>query len=172
MVVGGSLGAKSINEAIDHNLKVFAQDNLQLIWQTGIPYFEKAKEAVKGIQGTYVKDFITQMDNAYAAADVIISRSGAMAVAELCLVQKPVIFVPFPFAAEDHQTANASALVAKDAAISIKDSNVTSGLVPALINLLQDTTKQINMKNNIAALGVKNADEIIAAEILKNIKST
>ncbi len=114
-------------------------------------------------------DFITQMDNAYAAADVIISRSGAMAVAELCLVQKPVIFVPYPFAAEDHQTANAAALVTKNAAISIKDSNAASDLVPALLSLLQDTTKQIDMKNNIAVLGVKNADEIIAAEILKNI---
>lgn len=169
LVVGGSLGAKSINETIDHNLQVFAQNDLQLIWQTGIPYFESAKVVTKGATGVYVKDFITQMDNAYAAADVIISRSGAMAVAELCLVQKPVIFVPYPFAAEDHQTANALALVTKDAAISIKDNNAASDLVPTLLNLLQDTTKQIEMKNNIEALGVKNADEIIAAEILKNI---
>ena len=169
LAVGGSLGAKTINEAIDNNLKLFAQNNIQLIWQTGTPYFEKAKDVTKGVTGVYVKDFIMQMDYAYAAADVIISRSGAMAVAELCLVKKPVIFVPYPFAAEDHQSANALALVNKDAAISIKDGDADSDLIPALFDLLQDTTKQINMKNNIAAFGVKNADEIIATEILKNI---
>lgn len=169
LAVGGSLGAKTINEAIDNNLKLFAQNNIQLIWQTGTPYFEKAKDVTKGVTGVYVKDFIMQMDCAYAAADVIISRSGAMAVAELCLVKKPVIFVPYPFAAEDHQSANALALVNKDAAISIKDGDAGSDLIPALFDLLQDTTKQINMKNNIAAFGIKNADEIIATEILKNI---
>jgi UDP-N-acetylglucosamine--N-acetylmuramyl-(pentapeptide) pyrophosphoryl-undecaprenol N-acetylglucosamine transferase len=109
------------------------------------------------------------MEYAYAAADVVISRSGAMAVAELCLVKKPVIFVPYPFAAEDHQTANAKALVNKDAAMMIKDSDVMNELIPALLKLCADETAQKMMTENIGALAVNNADEIIALQILKAI---
>lgn len=169
LVVGGSLGAKSINETIDKNIAAFTQNNLQLIWQTGKPYFEKATAAVKDVEGIYMKDFITQMEYAYAAADVVISRSGAMAVAELCLVKKPVIFVPYPFAAEDHQTANAKALVNKDAAMMIKDADAMKELMPALLKLCADETAQKMMTENIGALAVNNADEIIALQILKAI---
>ena len=169
LVVGGSLGAKSINKTIDKNIASFALNNLQLIWQTGKPYFEKATATVKDVEGIYMKDFITQMEYAYAAADVVISRSGAMAVAELCLVKKPVIFVPYPFAAEDHQTANAKALVNKDAAMMIKDSDVMNELIPALLKLCADETAQKMMTENIGALAVNNADEIIALQILKAI---
>ena len=169
LVVGGSLGAKSINETIDKNIAAFTQNNLQLIWQTGKPYFEKATAAVKDVEGIYMKDFITQMEYAYAAADVVISRSGAMAVAELCLVKKPVIFVPYPFAAEDHQTANAKALVNKDAAMMIKDADAMNELMPALLKLCADETAQKMMTENIGALAVNNADEIIALQILKAI---
>ena len=169
LVVGGSLGAKSINEVIDKNIMEFAKNNLQLIWQTGKPFFEKAAATVNGLEGIYMKDFITQMEYAYAAADVVISRSGAMAVAELCLVKKPVIFVPYPFAAEDHQTANANALVNKHAALIIKDAAAVNELMPALLNLCANESTQMKMAENIGALAVNNADEVIALQILKAI---
>ena len=169
LVVGGSLGAKSINETIDKNITSFKQNNLQLIWQTGKPYLEKATAVVKDAEGIYMKDFITQMEYAYAAADVVISRSGAMTVAELCLVKKPVIFIPYPFAAEDHQTANANALVNKEAAIMINDVDAMNELMPALLKLCADEKLQKIMAENIGALGVNNADEIIALQILKAI---
>ena len=170
LVVGGSLGAKTVNEAIDKNLSVFATNGLQLIWQTGKPYYEKAKEAVGRNKGIFLNDFITQMEYAYAAADVVISRSGAMAVAELCLVKKPVIFVPYPFAAEDHQTANAKALVNRKAALMVKDSDTATELVPALLKLVKNESLENELRINIEKLAVKNADEIIATEILKSIK--
>ncbi len=169
LVVGGSLGAKSINEVIDKNIMEVAKNNLQLIWQTGKPFFEKATATVNGLPGIYMKDFITQMEYAYAAADVVVSRSGAMAVAELCLVKKPVIFVPYPFAAEDHQTANANALVNKHAAIVIKDAAAINELMPTLLNLCANEKTQMEMAENIAKLAVNNADEIIALQILQSI---
>lgn len=169
LVIGGSLGAKTINEAIDHNLDIFDKNNLQLIWQTGKPYFEKATASVEGHGNVAMNDFITKMEYAYAAADVIISRSGAMAVAEICLVQKPVIFVPYPFAAEDHQTANAKALVNKKAAMMVADSDAAEKLIPSLLELLGDEQRQLTMQSNIGLLAIKNADEIIANEILKMI---
>jgi UDP-N-acetylglucosamine--N-acetylmuramyl-(pentapeptide) pyrophosphoryl-undecaprenol N-acetylglucosamine transferase len=109
------------------------------------------------------------MENAYAAADMVISRSGAMAIAELCVVKKPAVFVPFPFAAEDHQTVNAQNLVNKNAGIMIKDSDALDRLVPAIISLSRDVEKQNELKNNISKLGIINADEVIAKEILKLI---
>jgi UDP-N-acetylglucosamine--N-acetylmuramyl-(pentapeptide) pyrophosphoryl-undecaprenol N-acetylglucosamine transferase len=169
LVVGGSLGAKSINEAINKNINVFAKNNLQLIWQTGKPYFETATATVKGHSGIVMKDFITQMEYAYGAADLVISRSGAMAVAELCLVKKPVIFVPYPHAAEDHQTANAKALVEKKAALIVKDVDAEKDLVNTLLKLIVDENLQSELKNNIQQLAVKNADEIIASQILQAI---
>jgi UDP-N-acetylglucosamine--N-acetylmuramyl-(pentapeptide) pyrophosphoryl-undecaprenol N-acetylglucosamine transferase len=169
LVVGGSLGAKSINEAINNSINVFAKNNLQLIWQTGKPYFETATATVKGHDEIVMKDFITQMEYAYGAADVVISRSGAMAVAELCLVKKPVIFVPYPHAAEDHQTANAKALVEKNAALMVKDADAENDLVNTLLKLIADENLQNELKNNISTLAVKNADEVIATKILQAI---
>lgn len=167
--VGGSLGAKSINEALDKDLEMFAENDLQLIWQTGKPYAEKGKRAATHKTNMYVSDFINQMENAYAAADLVISRSGAMAIAELCVMKKAVVFVPFPFAAEDHQTVNAQNLVNKNAGIMIKDNDAFELLVPSIIALAKDEHKQEKLKNNIGKLAVSNADEIIAAEILKLI---
>ena len=167
--VGGSLGAKSINEALHKNLQLFVENNLQLIWQTGKPYATKGKEAAAGKTNIWANDFINQMENAYAAADVVISRSGAMAIAELCVMRKAVVFVPFPFAAEDHQTVNAQTLVNKNAAIMIKDSEALALLVPSIIALTKDENKQQELKSNISKLTVTNADEIIATEILKLI---
>ena len=167
--VGGSLGAKSINEAIDTHIEEFEKNGLQLIWQTGKPYAAKGKERAAGKNNIWVNDFIMQMEYAYAAADMVISRSGAMAIAELCVVKKPAVFVPFPFAAEDHQTVNAQNLVNKNAGIMIEDSEALDKLVPAIINLSRDVEKQNELKNNISKLGIINADEIIAKEILKLI---
>jgi UDP-N-acetylglucosamine--N-acetylmuramyl-(pentapeptide) pyrophosphoryl-undecaprenol N-acetylglucosamine transferase len=167
--VGGSLGAKSINEALNKDLELFEQNNLQLIWQTGKPYFEKAQHAAKGKTGIWASDFINQMEFAYAAADLVISRSGAMAIAELCVMKKAVVFVPFPFAAEDHQTVNAQNLVNKNAGIMIRDGEALSKLAQSIISLSKDENKLNELKSNIGKLAISNADEVIAAEILKLI---
>ncbi len=171
LVFGGSLGARSINEAIDKNLDELLNAGLQLIWQTGKPYAEKAKERVAGKNSVWVSEFITQMEYAYAAADVVVSRSGAMTVAELCVAKKPVLFVPYPFAAEDHQTVNAMQLVNKNAAMMVKDSEAKEKLVPMIIELAKDENKQNEMKKNIAALAITDADQKIAEEILKTLAS-
>lgn len=169
--IGGSLGAKNINEAIDKDIHLFAENDLQLIWQTGKPYLDKATERAKGLPHIYANDFISQMEYAYAAADLVISRSGAMAIAELCLVKKPAVFVPYPFAAEDHQTANAQSLVNKNAAIMINDAAALHKLVPAIISLSKDEEQQQKLKDNIGKLGIANADMIIAREIIQQLRS-
>lgn len=170
LVVGGSLGAKSINEAISKDLDLLLKEGIQLIWQTGKPYAAKAKEQTVGKNSVWVNEFITQMEYAYAAADVVVARSGAMTVAELCVVKKPVLFVPYPFAAEDHQTVNASQLVEKNAALMIKDSEADVRLVPMAISLAKDEQRQRDMTKNIADLAITDADKVIADEILKVIK--
>lgn len=167
--MGGSLGARSINEAIDNGLDNMLNNNLQLIWQTGKLYTERSKEITAGRQGVWAGDFITGMENAYAAADIVISRSGAMSVSELCISAKPVVFVPYPFAAEDHQTANAKALVDKGAAVMIKDSDAKDKLVNEVIALAADPQKRLALANNIQKLAIKDADYQIAKTILDNI---
>lgn len=171
LVVGGSLGAKTINEAIDKNLDQLLGAGLQLIWQTGKPYAEKARQAAAGKPGVWVNDFITQMENAYAAADMVVARAGAMTVAELTVVQKPVLFVPYPYAAEDHQTVNAQQLVKKEAALLISDSEAMEKLVPALLSLARDQHRQARMKENLKPLGIIDADERVAKDILTKLKS-
>ncbi len=163
--VGGSLGAKSINDTLNKNISAFTDKNIQLIWQTG-KSFDKKEESIKGV---YQTEFITKMEYAYAAADVVISRSGAMAVAELCVAKKASVLVPYPFAAEDHQTANAMRLVIKEAALTIPDSMVGQELVPAVLNLVMNEELQKKLEHNIEKIAIKNADEIIAEEILKSI---
>lgn len=170
--IGGSLGAKSINEAIDKDFDLFGQNNLQLIWQTGKPYKEKAIGRAVGKDYVFVSDFITQMEYAYAAADIVISRSGAMAIAELCVVKKPVLFVPYPFAAEDHQTANAKTLVNKQAAKMILDNEALEMLVPSVIELSKDILLQNRLKENIAKFAVTDADVKIAEEILEILSNS
>lgn len=167
--VGGSLGARSINEAVDKHLEELLHAGLQLIWQTGKPYAAKAKERTKNRSSVWVNDFITQMEYAYAAADIVISRAGAMSIAELCVVSKPVLFVPYPFAAEDHQTVNAKNLVEKNAAMMVKDNEAVDKVVPMIIELSKDEKRQNELKKNISRLAVTNADETIAKEILKSI---
>lgn len=164
--IGGSLGAKSINEAIDQHLDLFKNNDLQLIWQTGKPYHDIAVQRTKGMNGVFVSDFISNMEMAYAAADMVISRSGAMAIAEIAVVKKPAVLVPYPFAAEDHQTANAKNLVNKKATIMILDAQALNELVPSVIALCKDEDLQQQLKYNIAALGVADADKVIAETIL------
>jgi UDP-N-acetylglucosamine--N-acetylmuramyl-(pentapeptide) pyrophosphoryl-undecaprenol N-acetylglucosamine transferase len=169
LAVGGSLGARSINQALATNLNDFASNNLQLIWQTGKTTANEYKVVAAGEQNIWCNDFITQMEMAYAAADMVISRAGAMAVTELCVAGKPTVFVPFPLAAEDHQTANAKHLVDKQAAILIKDNEAKEKLVNTIVDLSKDQQLQKKLSASIAALAIKNADEIIATEILKTI---
>jgi UDP-N-acetylglucosamine--N-acetylmuramyl-(pentapeptide) pyrophosphoryl-undecaprenol N-acetylglucosamine transferase len=171
LAVGGSLGARSINEAIAAGLDSLLGADMQLIWQTGKTDAARWKALAKGKRGVWVSEFITNMQLAYAAADFVISRAGAMAVAELCLVEKPVLFVPYPFAAEDHQTVNAQHLVQKGAALMVKDSEAKEKIIPAIMGLAGDGQKQQDLKNNIAGLGVGDADVRIAEEILKTIGS-
>lgn len=170
LVVGGSLGAKSINEAIDKGLDDLLDAGLQIIWQTGKPYSAKAKERTNEKRSVWVNEFITQMEYAYAAADIVVARSGAMTVAELCVAKKPVLFVPYPFAAEDHQTMNAMGLVNKNAALMVKDNEAGGKLVKMTIELAKDESKQNELRNNIAKLAITNADMRIAEEVLKSIR--
>ena len=167
--IGGSLGARSINEAIAENINEFSKHDLQLIWQTGKSHAAPGREAAEGKNNIWVNDFITQMEYAFAAADVVISRAGAMSIAELCVVQKPVIFVPYPFAAEDHQTVNAKTLVDKNAGLMIRDSEVKEKLVPMIIELAKDEDRQSALKKNIGVLSITDADVRVAREILKSI---
>lgn len=167
LVVGGSLGARSINEAIDQGLDSLLNHGLQLIWQTGKPYAEKARQRTSDRKNVWVNDFITQMEYAYAAADIVVARAGAMTVAELCVVKKPVIFVPYPFAAEDHQTVNAMQLVNKEAALMVKDQEAKEKLVNMTVELAVDQNKKERFINNMATLSVTDADHKIALEILK-----
>jgi UDP-N-acetylglucosamine--N-acetylmuramyl-(pentapeptide) pyrophosphoryl-undecaprenol N-acetylglucosamine transferase len=168
-VMGGSLGAKSINEAVAENINLFKKNDLQLIWQTGKNYASDAAKMEEERTNIWTNAFIDKMENAYAAADVVISRSGAMTVSEMCVVGKPAIFVPFPFAAEDHQTSNAMALVNKNAALMIPDSKAKTDLFPCLLELIKDEQKMHELESNISKLATLNADEVIASEILNEI---
>lgn len=169
LVVGGSLGAKGINEAMGKDLKQLADNNIQLIWQTGKVYFETAKQQTASFAAKNIKavDFITKMDLAYAVADCVISRAGAGAISELCIIQKPCILVPLPTAAEDHQTKNAMSLVNKNAAILVKDTEAASKLVNEAVKLVTDNAKQQELKQNMAKMALPNAAEIITSEVLK-----
>lgn len=165
---GGSLGAKSINEALVAAIHFFKDNNIQLIWQTGTSFYQTALQQSKGYEETIkVFEFIREMDYAYAAADVIISRAGASSISELCIVGKPVVFVPFPFASEDHQTHNALALVKHNAAMMVKDADAKNELIKKVESLLHDETQCAMMRNNIKQLQVLNADEQIAHKIIE-----
>lgn len=170
LVTGGSLGAKNINEAIAASIGEFSANNLQLIWQTGKPYAEHARQIAAGRRNVWTNDFITKMEYALAAADIVVSRSGAMAIAELSVVKKPVIFVPFPFAAEDHQTVNAKQLADKNAALMIADADARSNLVASIIDLASNEKLRNELIQNIGKLGIIDADQVIAKEILETIK--
>ena len=172
LVIGGSLGARTINESISAKLSMFTDAGVQVIWQTGKLYVEKAKALVEESGNSSIKvfDFISRMDYAYAAADVVISRAGALSISELCLVSKPAVLVPSPNVAEDHQTKNAMALVNADAAQMIKDQAAVQVLVPAALKLLQDEEKKKFFRENIKKLGKPDAANTIAREVIEIMK--
>jgi UDP-N-acetylglucosamine--N-acetylmuramyl-(pentapeptide) pyrophosphoryl-undecaprenol N-acetylglucosamine transferase len=172
LVIGGSLGARTINLAMADGLKEIADNNLQLLWQTGKGYFETAQQNTTPYNSKhlYAYDFIQRMDLAYAAADIVISRAGASSVSELCNTHKPCILVPSPNVAEDHQTKNAMALVNKQAAILVKDADASTELIKKAIELAKDQNKQTELSNKIKTLAIYNSTEIIANEVLKLLK--
>jgi UDP-N-acetylglucosamine--N-acetylmuramyl-(pentapeptide) pyrophosphoryl-undecaprenol N-acetylglucosamine transferase len=170
LAVGGSLGAKSINEALSNHIDEFDKNNLQLIWQTGTTTFQQYNAIAEGRKNIWCNAFIKEMEMAYAAADIIISRAGAMAVAEICVAAKPTVFVPFPLAAEDHQTINAMYLVNQQAALIVKDSEAKNELVSTVITLSKDEAQKKLLSKNCQSLAVINADEMIAKQILNCIE--
>ena len=171
LVTGGSLGAKTINETIDANLEKLVDLGFQIIWQTGKLYAEKALARAKQF-GDRVKalEFIREMDLAYAAADLVVSRAGALAIAEICIAARPVIFIPFPFAAENHQESNALALVEKNAAVMIKDAEAKTRLLEEINVLAGNDARQKEMKNALAQLAIRDADNRIADKIFEIVR--
>ncbi|MFY7734014.1 MAG: undecaprenyldiphospho-muramoylpentapeptide beta-N-acetylglucosaminyltransferase [Bacteroidia bacterium] len=172
LVIGGSLGARTINESIYEGLDKIKEANVNLIWQTG-KNFDKADNIQLPIAiGTTfnIQHFIYEMDLAYAAADVVISRAGALSIAELAQVAKPVILVPSPNVAEDHQTKNAMALVNKNAAILVKDVDAKNNLVSETLNLITNENKQAELVNQIKTFAMPNAAELIVDEVIKLMK--
>lgn len=168
LVVGGSLGARSINQAMAASLQNLMQLNIQIIWQTGKGNADAAHKAAESFSSKVkVHEFIQRMDQAYAAADLVISRAGALAVSELCLVHKPAILVPFPFAAEDHQTSNARALSEKGAAVLIPDSEVVARLSEAVAELVANPEKRSRMADAMGNLAKPDATRHIVDEIFK-----
>jgi UDP-N-acetylglucosamine--N-acetylmuramyl-(pentapeptide) pyrophosphoryl-undecaprenol N-acetylglucosamine transferase len=168
LVIGGSLGARTINEAMGAGLKTLAQHDIQLIWQTGKVYYQAALRQAKDFQwkNMFVFDFIQRMDLAYAAADVVISRAGASSVSELCNMGLPSVLVPSPNVAEDHQTRNAMALVNRDAAVLVKDAEARRSLVDTAVALVNDTGAKERLSANIAAMAFHDAASRIADEVL------
>ncbi|MFZ4400397.1 MAG: undecaprenyldiphospho-muramoylpentapeptide beta-N-acetylglucosaminyltransferase [Bacteroidales bacterium] len=172
LVIGGSLGARTINESIQEMIPQFVNDDIQLIWQTGKYYYNDAQISTFKFEkeGIKVFEFINQMDFAYTAADVIISRAGAIAISELCIVGKPVILIPSPNVAEDHQTKNAMALVNKDAAILVKDIEARTKLNDKLFKLLLDNDLRNVLSENIKKLAFSDAAEKIADIVIEIAK--
>jgi UDP-N-acetylglucosamine--N-acetylmuramyl-(pentapeptide) pyrophosphoryl-undecaprenol N-acetylglucosamine transferase len=170
LIMGGSLGAASINKVIQKHLTELSNEGVQLIWQTGKTNANQYVVASEPFKNVYVSSFIDNMSAAYEAADIVISRSGAMAVAEIGIAGKAAIFVPYPHAAEDHQTFNAMSLVQQNAAEIVKDQNADTELFPCLQKLIHDESKVNTMKQRIASFVKLNADEVIANVILKNFK--
>ena len=167
--IGGSQGARSINNALDSDLEKFVEKGYQLLWQTGRFYTKESHLRLQEIGSPLLRayEFIYDMDLAYAAADVIISRSGAMSVTEMSIVGKPCVLVPFPFAAEDHQTENAMALVNNDAGILVKDTEVKQKLFPVIDMLISDAEKRDVLIKNIQKLKIENAADLIMIEVDK-----
>ena len=170
LVLGGSLGSKRINELIEKELEFFQTQNVQVIWQCGKLYYEQYKK-YNNREDVQVHAFINTMDFAYAASDIIISRAGASSVSELCVVGKPVIFIPSPNVAEDHQTKNAMAIVDKDAAVLIKESELDVDFENRFSQLVSSTEKQKALGANIKKLALVNATKDIADEVEKLLKS-
>lgn len=167
LIIGGSLGARTLNNSVAEGIQTLSEKNIQVIWQTGKAFYQKAQELTVGYteKGISAYDFIQRMDLAFAVADVVISRAGASSVSELALVAKPAILVPSPNVAEDHQTKNAMSLVKKDAAILVTDADASSKLIAQAIELINDQSRQNTLTQNISKLALPNSAEVIAEEV-------
>lgn len=185
LIIGGSLGARTINQSVIAGIEQIASAGIQVIWQTGKNYIDDCRKALSekaqangeknyllGNSTIWVSDFVSRMDLAYAAADLVISRAGASSISELCLLGKPCILVPSPNVAEDHQTHNAMALVKHDAAIMIRDAEAKEKLVSEALELLKNSEKLGKLADNIKSLGQHDSAKRIAQEVQKMIKNT
>jgi len=168
LCIGGSLGARTLNQSIFQHLETIEKSDIQLVWQCGSYYHNMAKEQLNSYKGSNIKlyDFISRMDLAYSVADVVISRAGASSISELCIVAKPAILVPSPNVAEDHQTKNALALVNKDAAIMVKDQQAKEILINEALKLSNDRSLCSILSANISKLALRSSAESIAKQIL------
>jgi len=170
LIIGGSQGARRINEAVAKHVEQLLATGMQIIWQTGKPSLEMAEKSLlnsKFRNRVVVKDFIYEMDKAYAAADVVVSRAGAIAIAEIIEVNKPAIFIPLPSAAEDHQTHNARALVEKGAAVLLEEKNASRDLFEVISGLMKDEEKKETIKKNLRQFEHGDATEKIVEQVLK-----
>ena len=170
LIVGGSLGARTINESVLQHLNLISESRVQIVWQTGGYYFEdiKTRLSEQGCPANLkVTDFINHMDEAYRAADLVISRAGASSISELCLLGKPSILVPSPNVAEDHQTKNAMALVDRGAALYVRDADAKEQLLPLAITTAKDTAMLKQLAENAKAMGLPDSANIIAKEVIK-----
>lgn len=171
LIIGGSLGARTINDSVLKGLDKLIESNIQVIWQTGKFYINEIRQNTKdkNLRNIRISDFVKEMDLAYAAADVVISRAGALSISELCLAKRPAILVPSPNVSEDHQTQNAMALVKQDAAVMIKDNEARERLISEALSLLNDTDRCAKLSKNISAMGKPDAAVNIVKEIEKLI---
>ena len=173
LIIGGSLGARTINESILQHLSDIRNSDVQFIWQTGKVYKEAIAKRLEGeepLANLHVTDFISDMASAYAAADMVISRAGASSISEFCLLGMPVILVPSPNVAEDHQTKNALALVNKQAAVYVKDAEAPEKLINTALSIVNDESKLNELHQNILGMALKSSAERIAEEVLKIAK--
>ena len=172
LLVGGSLGARTINRSVIEHLDLIKQSGVQFIWQTGKFYHQQILDSIKGkeLPNLKIMDFISDMGAAYKAADLVISRAGASSISEFQLIGKPVILVPSPNVAEDHQTKNAMALVNKDAALCVKDVDAPDTLIKLALDTITNDEKLASLSENVKKMGLKNSAEIIADEVIKLIK--
>jgi UDP-N-acetylglucosamine--N-acetylmuramyl-(pentapeptide) pyrophosphoryl-undecaprenol N-acetylglucosamine transferase len=174
LVIGGSLGAKTINESIFRNIGLIESSEVTVVWQTGSLYYRDIQQKIQEmpLKNLVYMDFINRMDLAFSVADIIVSRAGAGTISELCLVGKPVILVPSPNVAEDHQTKNAMALVNRNAAILVRDSDAFEALIPKAFELIKDSRQREILSQNCSHMSLKNAASKIVDELFAIMKYT
>ncbi len=175
LIIGGSLGARTINQSVIEGLKKLAESGIQVLWQTGKIYIENCRKAFEELdenarKNIIVTDFVSRMDLAYAMADLVISRAGASSISELCLLGKPSILVPSPNVAEDHQTHNAMALVNKDAAVLVKDIEAKEKLIDTALQMIANNAQLATLSANILKLAQRDSARRIAEEVIKLVK--
>lgn len=174
LILGGSLGARTINQAVLKNTESIKKSGIQILWQCGKYYYPEAKKTIddSGSKNIILKDFISRMEFAYAVSDVIISRAGAITISELCHAGKPAILVPSPNVAEDHQTRNAMALMEKSAAICLKDDEAIQKMISGALELLKDKERMKRMSENILSLAIEDSAGKIAEEVIRLMEHT